>query len=454
MLNSFCKHIFDLTLAGIGLILSLPLFGLIAALLWLEDHGPVIFSQQRIGRGGRCFRMYKFRKFPVAWGDQGPGVTVTNDARMTRLGSFLERTKLDELPQLWNILKGDMSFVGPRPESTKFADLFVGEYASVLDYTPGLFGPNQIHYRNECDLFPADENPEVFYCRTLFPRKTALDLDYFQQANIFKDTLWILRGVWISLIGIVRWRSFMGLHARIVLCDILMIEIAWLLSHFLRFGTIPVGPQFEYLYQGLYILPLFLIISMLIGGCYRYPAQFFSLLDVTRLSSVLCISWMICFLYMLYFERSISFTLLIAFWFILLPAVTLPRVARRIIKERMRSKKPAKTSRHNIVIYGVEKSGVALATYLKNQFADIHLLGFLDDFPSLNGMHVDGHKVLGKESDIPTINAVNRIDEIWLNFPPDEIKRRRLKKMCHEKEITLIILPEDKLFQRFRYNSP
>jgi Sugar transferases involved in lipopolysaccharide synthesis len=158
-------------LSVLGLIVSAPLMILIAAAIRLESTGPIIFSQPRLGFKGKHFRVHKFRKFPSNWGVSGSGVTVAGDARMTAVGAFIERTKLDELPQFWNILKGEMSFVGPRPESLAYSDLFKGEYAALLDYVPGIFGPNQVEFRNEAELYPSDQDPDEFYRTVLFPEK-------------------------------------------------------------------------------------------------------------------------------------------------------------------------------------------------------------------------------------------------------------------------------------------
>src|SRR5207247_10219766 len=122
------------------------------AFILIETGSPILFVQTRLGLFGRAFRMYKFRKFYPDAG-KGDGVTLKGDKRMPRLGAVLERTKIDELPQLWNILKGDMTMVGPRPESSDLADCFTGEYAGVLEYTPGLFGPNQFYFRAESALY-------------------------------------------------------------------------------------------------------------------------------------------------------------------------------------------------------------------------------------------------------------------------------------------------------------
>jgi lipopolysaccharide/colanic/teichoic acid biosynthesis glycosyltransferase len=187
------KRIFDLAFAIVLLIISAPLMGGIALLVWLESPGNVFFCQERLGVHGRRFWLRKFRKFPAHWGDSGPAVTVRGDLRRTMIGRILERTKLDELPQLWNILKGEMSFVGPRPESLRFAHLFKGDAAGVLRHIPGLFGPTQIAFRNESQLYPADRDPEGYYQEVLFPQKARLDIEYFQKANCLTDEMFFNR---------------------------------------------------------------------------------------------------------------------------------------------------------------------------------------------------------------------------------------------------------------------
>jgi len=202
-----CKRITDVCLASVWLLLASPIFVLVSLLIWIDDPGSILFVQTRLGLNGKPFRLLKFRKFSTKCGDNGPGVTVARDARMTAIGAFIERTKIDELPQLWNILKGEMSFVGPRPESMCFADLYQGEYVRLLDFLPGLFGPCQIAFRNESALYPKDENPEVFYRSVLFQKKAKIDLDYFARSASDVGFSWIFRGLWVTLAGAINWRE-------------------------------------------------------------------------------------------------------------------------------------------------------------------------------------------------------------------------------------------------------
>ena len=195
--NAVLKRTLDVVVAASALLVLSPIMLLVAAAIRVETPGPIFFAQRRLGQHGKPFRLLKYRKFPDGPAEQGPAVTLHEDARLTRVGRVLQQTKLDELPQFWNILIGDMSLVGPRPESPRFMDCFRDEYLGVLRYQPGLLGPSQVLFRNESALFPKNVDPEAYYRETLFPAKARLDLAYHAQANIVRDILWMLRGVFV-----------------------------------------------------------------------------------------------------------------------------------------------------------------------------------------------------------------------------------------------------------------
>jgi lipopolysaccharide/colanic/teichoic acid biosynthesis glycosyltransferase len=201
--DTAAKRTLDIVVAALALLLLAPVMLLVAAAVRVETPGPVLFAQQRLGRHGRPFRLFKFRKFPDrpampvgAAGDAagGPAVTVHDDVRLTRVGRLLQRSKLDELPQFWNVLTGEMSLVGPRPESPRFAACYGDAYATLLAFRPGLFGPAQVLFRNESALFPPGRDPEEFYRAVLFPAKARLDLAYYRRASFVGDMAWLLRG--------------------------------------------------------------------------------------------------------------------------------------------------------------------------------------------------------------------------------------------------------------------
>jgi lipopolysaccharide/colanic/teichoic acid biosynthesis glycosyltransferase len=200
------RRIFDLVAAAVGVLALAPFAAAVCMAIMLETGRPMLFSQPRLGRNGRPFLMYKFRKFRVDCGSADCPVTVDGDARMTRVGRFLAATKLDELPQLWNVLKGEMSVVGPRPESLAFADCFVGRFAALLDHKPGLVGPCQVLFRREGGLYPAGADPERFYRDVLFPTKSAIDLEYFPRRGLFADLCWVV----LALLAVVAADRLVG----------------------------------------------------------------------------------------------------------------------------------------------------------------------------------------------------------------------------------------------------
>ena len=193
----------DIIVSAAALIFLAPLMILIAAAILIEGGRPILFSQLRVGHRGRYFRMHKFRKFHERAFQAGLSLTMEDDPRLSAVGRTLARTKLDELPQLWNVLKGDMSIVGPRPESLDFQDCFDGPYRAVLEHKPGIFGPSQVLFRNEPSLYSKHSNPEQFYREVLFPLKAHLDLSYFGDRTLLGDIGWAVRGGF----AVLRWSS-------------------------------------------------------------------------------------------------------------------------------------------------------------------------------------------------------------------------------------------------------
>jgi lipopolysaccharide/colanic/teichoic acid biosynthesis glycosyltransferase len=196
------ERAFDVLVAIVAILVLGPLMLVIALAVRLESPGPVFFCQTRIGRGGRRFGMYKFRKFHRNAGNSGSPLTLHKDPRLTRVGAALMATKLDELPQLWNVIRGDMAIVGPRPESLAFADCFQDGREELLRYKPGLLGPCQIMFRNETAALPSGGDADQFYREVLFPQKAQIDLRYFESRTFASDILIIVRGV-LAVCGVV-----------------------------------------------------------------------------------------------------------------------------------------------------------------------------------------------------------------------------------------------------------
>jgi len=187
------KRVLDMAVSLTGLICLLPLMLLVAVLIKLDSPGPILFKQERIGRGFRAFKILKFRTMIVEASSKGRLVTSAKDPRVTRVGRTLRRLKLDEIPQLINVLKGEMSLVGPRPEVPRYVHVFQKEYEEILKVRPGMTDLASLKYRNEEAILGRSDDPEKEYVMHVLPDKISLAKDYLQQSSFFFDLKLILK---------------------------------------------------------------------------------------------------------------------------------------------------------------------------------------------------------------------------------------------------------------------
>ena len=193
-IQEFLKRAFDLAFTLCAGIVLLPAAFAAALLVRLSSPGPILYISDRIGRGGKRFTVYKFRSMVVDADRSGPAITHQNDRRVTRIGRLLRKTKFDEFPQVLNVLRGDMSIIGPRPEAPSYVALYTAEQREVLQVRPGLTSLAQVLYRHEEDLLPA-EGTEKHYIQEILPRKLALDLYYIRRWSLWLDAKVFLLGV-------------------------------------------------------------------------------------------------------------------------------------------------------------------------------------------------------------------------------------------------------------------
>lgn len=182
------KRLFDIIFSALGLIALSPLFLVVALLIKLDDHGPVFFRQERIGKDFKPFLIFKFRTMKTAPDGRGPLITVSGDARITGTGKIMRKYKIDELPQLINVLKGEMSFVGPRPEVGKYVEMFKSDYKQLLKLRPGITDPAAINYSSEEGILSASkERWEDAYIKEVLPEKIRLSLQYAGKHTLLAD---------------------------------------------------------------------------------------------------------------------------------------------------------------------------------------------------------------------------------------------------------------------------
>jgi len=188
------KRTFDIVVSSLGLLVFSPLLLLVAFVIKLDSSGPIFFRQRRVGRGFRPFFIFKFRTMVHDPSGRGRLITVgDDDPRITVAGRFLRRTKIDELPQLINVLKGEMSFVGPRPELPQYVELFQKDYAEILRIRPGITDLASLKYHDEAALLKRFENPEVEYCRRILPDKISLSKEYVKKSSFTFDLALIVK---------------------------------------------------------------------------------------------------------------------------------------------------------------------------------------------------------------------------------------------------------------------
>ena len=188
------KNSFDKIFALIGLLVLSPLLLLIALLIRVKmPDGAALFRQQRVGQYGKVFTMVIFRTMTTT--HHGSSISVAGESRITPLGAFLRKYKLDELPELWNILKADMSFVGPRPDVPGYADKLVGKDREILRLKPGITGPATLKYRNEEEILAQQANPQQYNDEVIFPDKVKINLEYLQHRSFWGDIRIIIQTI-------------------------------------------------------------------------------------------------------------------------------------------------------------------------------------------------------------------------------------------------------------------
>ncbi|MBK4730630.1 sugar transferase [Oxynema sp. CENA135] len=188
------KRFFDLIVSFLGLLVATIPMVLIAILILIDSGSSVLFTQSRVGKDGKIFQINKFRTMRVLQTNSST-ITVSGDARITPIGRYLRRWKLDELPQLWNVLVGDMSLVGPRPDVPGYADKLEGDARKILSVRPGITGPATLAYRNEEEILDNVDDPVKYNDEVIYPDKVRLNLEYIQNCSFSKDLYYIWKTI-------------------------------------------------------------------------------------------------------------------------------------------------------------------------------------------------------------------------------------------------------------------
>jgi len=456
------KRAMDIVVGAIAFVLLLPVMGLVAVAVALDSTGRVVYGATRVGRGGRKFTMWKFRSMARGADRVGPAVTGAYDFRITRVGAFLRRTKLDELPQLLNVIAGQMSLVGPRPEAPSYVRLWTEEEREILRFRPGITGPTQVAYIDEEELLAGD--PSAVYESVLMHAKLAIDLRYVREYSLRRD----IGILWRTVVGILsagerrtnrpRRRYTLGERLRSarpgpMLLDAALAALAAALAVGLRIDR---NNIFAAVATYWVFVPLAAIVrpaGFLIAGAYmrvwRYPTVSDAALIVGSLAAGSLIMTILIFVVMQpwAFPGSLGFprsAIIIEFLlsFLVLGGI---RFASRIRQEGLEDVSAPSTAGppRPVLVYGAGEAGALLVREMRrNRALRLDPVAFLDDDPDKRGQRIYGIDVVGRLTDLPTVVAEREVSEVIVAMPRiggDQL--RQIVALCDRAGVAVRTLP-------------
>ncbi|UCE40556.1 MAG: sugar transferase [Candidatus Aminicenantes bacterium] len=424
----------DIFLSVIGLLLAAPLFPLIAVLIKLDSKGPVFYQAERVGKDMKLFSMHKFRTMLESSAAIDQSVCPQYDPRVTNVGRLLRRTKLNELPQLFNILKGEMSFVGPRPEAPDLAEMYPEEAKKVFSVKPGLVGPVVVSSmsggflgRNEEELYPNGVDPKQYYIQHILPKKVKIDLDYISRQTLFRYFRVIIAAAKETVFGAVSARKAILSKRQIYLflADFILSEVSFVLAYWLFAEITGTGPSFKVFISGLYLIMIVRPLSQYGLGLYNIVLELITLRDIFRVLQAVCLGSLLL-LVLNTFHRIFSYPPLLAIMdFILLSCMLLG--VRLFFMVRFRDHDVA-DPRPRVAIYGAKKEGLkALNALGRTKNSPYNVVGFIDDAEEMFAKKVSGKKVLGNRYHIQALSALHDVQKIIL--APDDKMRDQIDEV-------------------------
>ena len=410
----FFKRLFDVIMAGFGLLVLLPAGLLIALLVKCSDGGPIFYTQVRIGQFGRSFRIRKFRSMVLNAEKLGLPVTKEEDPRITRIGRWLRKTKLDELPQLWNVLIGEMSFVGPRPEVPRYVNSYTPEQRDILRHKPGITDMATLLFRNEEALLRGSQDVEAFYVQHCLPRKIALNQQYAERASLTQD-IWIivqtLCPYWLGVLTVYG----LALTLSLWFTYQLRFDFALTRSNYLELGR----------FLPWMVLPqMFLLVWR---GQIRGLMSYFSIREMRQTASALGIA-SVFQLVMGFFSRDRLVptpSLIVIHFMVSFLSLCAFRMFFRFARERScRSHTPEQITISRVAIVGTGELATNLALDLtRNSDSGRRVVAFFDDDP--HSWHKRPHDipVIGMPECILNREWLDELDEIIVALPHEKESR-------------------------------
>ncbi len=450
------KRLFDIVVSLFGIIFFSPIFLLVAIAIKLDSRGPVFYHGERLGKDAVPFRIFKFRTMVQDAAQRGGGLTQRGDARVTRVGRFLRRTKLDELPQLIDVLKGEMSMVGPRPEDPRYLSHYTARQRKVLSVRPGITSIASIRYRREEEMLsPADW--EKLYIESILPAKLDIELKYLAARSFSQDLLILLATPFsvfrdssgFNLVGRGLRRSEVWLEDRVswVLIDIALIVAAYVLAIAVR--SLNATLNYPEIYFAAFAGVIVYLIANYAFGIYHRFWRYASGQElVVILLSVTCSTLVLTFVDSLLSERVLP---LGAIWlggfftFIFLGAARYRRRLNQGIRQMVENLFGFFSgSGARVLIVGAGEEGQLIAFRIQNQMAGrtYHVVGFVDDDRKKHGMRIHNIKVYGDRTAISELVVRLYVDLILIAIPPLEVSEpRELLSICRKTAAQVKVLP-------------
>lgn len=440
--GELAKHCLDFSLALLGVLCLLPLFVAVALLIKLDTPGPIFFRQKRVGRFGKPFHIFKFRTMVDGAYLMGSRLTVKRDPRVTRLGKFLRWSKLDELPQLLNVLRGDMNLIGPRPEDPHFVEYYTPVQRQVLSVRPGIVGPSQIQGRNEVEDYPDGiKDTERYYVEHILPPKLQRDLEYVQSATFFSDLGLLVHGVWITVRGAFRAEYLWNRRRRIALLamDTVLIAVSYILACMIRFDFD--WPAGEVTLRALALLLILRPPILIYFGSYQVILSYFGVWDMFALfKAVSAGSLLVASLAYFAGLQSHPRSLFVIEWALLMSLLV---GSRYVLRAWTRRHPRRATVRAKAIVVGAGRGGEQiLRSLVEDPSSSYRPIGFIDESQERWGSRIHGVKVLGGPAELALALSANGVEVVFVCLSDvSEDTAREVASVCAAAGVECRMLP-------------
>jgi FlaA1/EpsC-like NDP-sugar epimerase/lipopolysaccharide/colanic/teichoic acid biosynthesis glycosyltransferase len=432
-------------LSLVGLLIFLPLFPLIGMLIKLDSEGPVFYLCDRIGKDRKPFKMFKFRTMYETSTSVGGSISPQGDPRVTPVGRFLRRTKLNEVPQLLNVLKGEMTFVGPRPEAPDLAVLYPFSAQEIFTVKPGLVGPNQILGRNEEEWYPSHVDPQQYYIDNILPQKLPLDLAYIRGSSFMKDMLYIFLGVKETLFKAITWQLVLQNRSQIYLLvsDILAVVLSFGFAYVIKSVETSAPMSRIALLQFLPIIIGLRVACFFAFGLYSTLIRYLSYADIFAVwKAVTTGSFLLMGGAFLFHLSALSQSFLLLDWLCLTILLSSLRFVLRLLREWQRGGREH-TRRRRVLIFGAGDAGsLAYQALMAETERSYEVIGFLDDDPTKRHKTLHGKKVLGNRFNLEMVVKLYQIREIFLALPSAPAHEiAQIQNTCEQARVPYRVFP-------------